>query len=97
MQRAAERVEAATPGDAADAVALVGLARQVTERAGMEIIDLVQRGIGLRSLMRPNPVERVIRDLSTYLRQPGPDAALLDAARRALDADRPPSRLWSAT
>jgi hypothetical protein len=30
--------------------------------------------------MRPNPIERVGRDVATYLRQPAPDRALTGAA-----------------
>ena len=31
---------------------------------------------GLQAFLRPNPIERISRDLATYLRQPGPDRAL---------------------
>ena len=60
--------------------AYVNLARLAVERAALEVIGLAERGLGLSALTRPNPVERVIRDLSTYLRQPFPDGALEDAA-----------------
>ena len=50
------------------------------ERAALDVIALVERGIGLSAFTRPEPIERVVRDLSTYLRQPFPDAALDDAA-----------------
>ena len=39
-----------------------------------------------------HPVERVARDLSTYLRQPFPDGALEDAAAFVAAEDAPP---WS--
>jgi alkylation response protein AidB-like acyl-CoA dehydrogenase len=68
--------------------ALVNLARHEFERAALAIIERVERGIGLAAMLRPNPVERIIRDLTTYLRQPFPDAALDAAARWALD-ERP--------
>lgn len=67
---------------------LVNLARHCFEHATLAVIERVQRGIGLSSMLRPNPVERIIRDLETYLRQPFPDAALDAAAFWSL-TDRP--------
>jgi alkylation response protein AidB-like acyl-CoA dehydrogenase len=61
-------------------VAYVNLARLAVERAGLDLMELVHRSVGLQSFMRPNPIERVSRDLATYLRQPGPDRALTGAA-----------------
>ncbi len=60
--------------------AYVNLARLAVERAALEVIGLAERGLGLSAVTRPSPVERVVRDLSTYLRQPFPDGALEDAA-----------------
>ena len=61
-------------------IAYVNLTRLAVERAGLALIELVQRSVGLQSFMRPNPIERVARDLATYLRQPAPDRALTHAA-----------------
>jgi alkylation response protein AidB-like acyl-CoA dehydrogenase len=61
-------------------VAYVNLARLSVEAAALELMQLVQRSVGLQAFMRPNPIERISRDLATYLRQPGPDRALTDAA-----------------
>jgi hypothetical protein len=41
---------------------------------------LVQRSLGLSAFRHGNPVERICRDLGTYLRQPAPDAVLTEAA-----------------
>ena len=68
--------------------ALVNMARHEFERTALAIIERIERGIGLSAMLRPNPVERIIRDLTTYLRQPFPDAALDAAAVWAL-AERP--------
>jgi len=57
-------------------VAYVNLARGVVERAALEILTHAQRSVGLMGFMRPHPLERVARDLATYLRQPAPDLAL---------------------
>ena len=56
--------------DDAEIVATVGLARIAVERACLDGIELVQRSLGLGAFMIGNPVERVARDLETYLRQP---------------------------
>ena len=61
-------------------VAYVNLARLAVEAAALELMQLAQRSVGLRAFMRPNPIERISRDLATYLRQPGPDRALTDAS-----------------
>jgi hypothetical protein len=47
-------------------------------------METVQRGVGLTSFMRPHPIERISRDLATYLRQPVPDLAMSDGARAFL-------------
>jgi alkylation response protein AidB-like acyl-CoA dehydrogenase len=65
-------------------VAFANLTRMVTERAALDVLERVQRGIGLPALMRTNPIERISRDLSTYLRQPVPDLAMSNAARAIL-------------
>ena len=63
-----------------DVVAVVGLARIAAEQAALDVIRLVQRGLGLGVFLQDNPAERVMRDLATYLRQPAPDETLCEAA-----------------
>jgi len=77
---------------AADIVATVGLARTAVEEAGLIVIQAVQRGLGLSAFVTSNPIERIIRDLSTYLRQPAPDDVLTEAAAHCLAHDH----MWSA-
>ncbi|MBK1658421.1 acyl-CoA dehydrogenase family protein [Paracraurococcus ruber] len=91
-EAAAQRAEAADAGDAA--VAFVGLARIAVERAAMEALALAERAIGLPAFLRPHPAERIARDLSTYLRQPGPDRALAGAAAHVLAAPAAVGDLW---
>ena len=85
-RRAAVAAEAAG-GDPGDVVAVVGLARIAAEQAGLDVIRLVQRGLGLAGFLRDNPVERVMRDLATYLRQPAPDETLTEAAAWFMERD----------
>jgi alkylation response protein AidB-like acyl-CoA dehydrogenase len=75
-------------------VAYVNLARLAVEAAALELMQLAQRSIGLQAFMRPNPIERISRDLATYLRQPGPDRALTDAAAWVLAQPVDAQDLW---
>ena len=74
--------------------AYVNLARLAVEMAALEVIQLAERSIGLAAFTRPNPIERVVRDLSTYLRQPFPDGAMEDAAAFLAGVEGSPP--WSA-
>ncbi|MFC0240663.1 acyl-CoA dehydrogenase family protein [Rhodopseudomonas telluris] len=79
-------------GSDADAEAIVAFAnmtRMVTERAALDIMENVQRGVGLLAFIRPDPIERICRDLATYLRQPVPDLAMSNAARAWLTSSLP--------
>jgi alkylation response protein AidB-like acyl-CoA dehydrogenase len=81
VAQAASTTEAPLGSRAAEQlVAYVNLARLAVEGAALEVMQLVQRSVGLHAFIRPNPIERVSRDLATYLRQPGPDRALTDAS-----------------
>lgn len=61
--------------------AFANLTRLVTERSALRVMENVQRGIGLRAFVKPNPIERISRDLATYLRQPAPDRAMNEAVQ----------------
>lgn len=65
-------------------VAFVNLARLAVERAGLDVLQLAQRSVGLQGFLREHPLERLSRDLATYLRQPAPDRALTTAAAEIL-------------
>ena len=91
--RAAEIVseEAAEPGQI---VAYVNLARLAVERAGLDVLERAQRSVGLQGFLRTHPLERLSRDLMTYLRQPAPDRALVTAAEHVLAAPGHADALW---
>lgn len=63
-----------------DVSGVVNLARIAVERACLEAMGLVTRSLGLQAMLAGNPVERILRDLGTYLRQPAPDETLTEAA-----------------
>lgn len=95
VERAAAIAEEAPEARSAEQiVAYVNLARLAVERAGLDLMELVHRSVGLQGFMRPNPIERFSRDLATYLRQPGPDRALTSAADWALRQETPSIDLW---
>lgn len=70
---------------APDRVAYVNLARIAVEAACLDALRLVQRSLGLAAFATGNPIERMGRDLATYLRQPAPDAVLTEAALHMLE------------
>ena len=79
VAEAARRAEA--PSDDAEAIdAYVDLARGTFETAALTVIEATRRNIGLSSFIEPDPLDRVIRDLETYLRQPFLDASHAHAA-----------------
>jgi len=75
--------------------AYANLLRSVTEDICLTTLRLAERSVGARGLLQPEPFERLHRDLTHYLRQPAPDAALAEAGRFALASDRPAYELWS--
>lgn len=70
------------------------VARAAVEQAGLDVIALAQRSVGLAGFLESHPLERLMRDLATYLRQPAPDFALTGMAAHALAADEPFHALW---
>ncbi len=68
--------------------------RLAVERAGLDVLQLAQRSVGLQGFLRGHPLERLSRDLATYLRQPAPDGALVGAAEEILAAGGMAGDLW---
>lgn len=79
IRSAAERI-ASQHDEHEGEVGYVNLVRLAIEQACLEVIPLVQRSLGLRSLTIDNPVESLMRDIVTYLRQPAADEILTEAA-----------------
>lgn len=59
------------------AMTYVRLACLAVERAGLDLLEITRRSIGVQAFLRPYPVEHIGRNLATYLRQPDPDQALV--------------------
>lgn len=78
-------LRAEAPGAAPAAViSYVDMARTAFERLALAIIAATRRNVGLSSFIAPNPLDRVLRDLETYLRQPFLDASRDNFARYLL-------------
>ncbi|WP_158883937.1 acyl-CoA dehydrogenase family protein [Rhodanobacter sp. L36] len=72
--------------EAAEVIAKVDMARMVVERQLLDVLEIVQRSVGLSAFSRASELERIARDLATYLRQPAPDGLRDAIGRRAFDA-----------
>jgi alkylation response protein AidB-like acyl-CoA dehydrogenase len=70
-------------------LAPMSAARTAIERAALHVLELAERSVGAAGMIAPHPLERLLRDLRTYLRQPNPDAALAAVGAAATEG------LWS--
>ena len=75
-------------------LAYANMMRSVIEKICVETMNLCQKCVGARGLNKPFHFERIIRDLTIYLRQPAPDAALADAGRYVLESKIAADDLW---
>jgi len=76
-------------------VAYANMVRTNIEQICIDVMQLSERSIGTRGLLPPHPMERIVRDLTLYLRQPAFDAALGNVGQYALSETAPASSLWS--
>ena len=60
------------------------MTRLAIERIATAVMQRVVAGVGAHGLLQPQRFERIIRDLTMYLRQPAPDQALADVGRASL-------------
>lgn len=85
-------------GDAASrdaSVAHAHLMRSAIEDIALRVMRLAERCVGARGLMRPQPLERLHRDLTHYLRQAAPDAAISHAGAHVLARGEAAHDLWN--
>ncbi|RIV18501.1 acyl-CoA dehydrogenase family protein [Fibrisoma montanum] len=84
-----------TQDDSADKiVAYANMTRTAIEQICLRTMELAERSVGARGLLRPLPFERIHRDLSMYLRQPAPDAALTGIGHYVFHTSSPTHDLW---
>ena len=75
-------------------LAYANLMRTAIEQLCQELINLCVKCVGARGLNKPYHFERIIRDLTIYLRQPAPDASLAAAGSYVLESETPSDDLW---
>jgi alkylation response protein AidB-like acyl-CoA dehydrogenase len=96
----------AKAGEIADAVvtgqtsaelltAFANMMRISTEEIANRVMQLSEKSVGARGLMRPARLERLHRDLRYYLRQPAPDATLIAVADHVLSHNNSTHDIWS--
>jgi alkylation response protein AidB-like acyl-CoA dehydrogenase len=83
-----------TSEQAAKLVAYSNMVRTAIEQICLDTIQLSQRSIGTLGLLPPHPMERLIRDLTLYLRQPAFDAAISNVGQYVLSETTPADELW---
>lgn len=71
-----------------------GMMRTIIERICQDAIVATTRSIGSRGLLKPLHFERIIRDLTMYLRQAAPDATLVEIGKYVLENDVPNAKIW---
>lgn len=74
-------------------LAYANMTRTVIEDICLRSMQLAERSVGSRGLMRPGTLERIHRDLTTYLRQPAPDATLTAIGEYVLNQQNT-DKLW---
>ncbi len=75
-------------------VAYASMVRTAIEQICIDMMQRCQRSVGTRGLLPPLAMERVIRDLTLYLRQPAYDAAVSGAGAYVLSETKPAASLW---
>jgi alkylation response protein AidB-like acyl-CoA dehydrogenase len=75
-------------------VTYANMVRTAIEQICIDMIQLCERSVGTRGLLPPHSMERIIRDLTLYLRQPVFDGALANVGQFALSRSAPAHSLW---
>jgi alkylation response protein AidB-like acyl-CoA dehydrogenase len=76
-------------------VAYANMVRTAIEQICIDVMQLCERSVGTRGLLPPNPMERIIRDLTLYLRQPAFDASLANVGQYVMSESNPARSLWN--
>ncbi len=75
-------------------LAYVNMFRLEIEKICEQVMTLCVKSVGARGLNQPFHMERIIRDLTIYLRQPAPDAALAEVGAIVLKTETATDELW---
>ena len=99
LERAAAHADRCTPGQhgcelAGRVLAYADMARSAIERICLEVQEAAIRSVGAAGLLRPHPMEQIVRDLTMYLRQSAADAPLDAVGRHVLERQFALPELW---
>ena len=75
-------------------IAYANMVRTAVEGICLKVIELSTKCIGARGLQQPFLMERMVRDLQFYLRQPAPDASLVGVAKYVMQTDCGIESMW---
>ncbi|MGB5942306.1 MAG: acyl-CoA dehydrogenase family protein [Leeuwenhoekiella sp.] len=76
--------EVADQSDLLDAEVIVNhahMVRTAIQEICEEVIKIAQKAIGVQGMMEDHPLEKELRDLTVYLKQPGPDLTLANIGK----------------
>ncbi len=90
LHQAGEKLDVWTKGNASaeKIIAYAGMVRTFIEEICTRTMRLAEQCVGARGLLRPNAFERIHRDLTFYLKQPAPDATLLQIGGYVLNQEK---------
>lgn len=88
-----EYMESPTKVNGEKLIIFANMMRTAIEQICTEVMSLCQKCVGARGLNKPYHFERIIRDLSTYLRQPAPDEVLADVGNFVLTYNDPSAEI----
>ncbi|KAB0682928.1 acyl-CoA dehydrogenase family protein [Aureimonas leprariae] len=83
---------AADPAAGDSLVATANAARSAIEAHALAVLEEAERSVGAAGMIAPHPLERLVRDLRTYLRQPNPDGALASFGKAVAEGGWRPGR-----
>ncbi|RYG65541.1 acyl-CoA dehydrogenase [bacterium] len=78
-------------------VAFAAMMRIATEEICEAVMQFAERSVGARGLMRTEPFERMIRDLTMYLKQPHLDEIPGRVGKFTLESELESYSLWQST
>lgn len=94
LQQAGEQAD--RHDEATTTINYANMTRTAIEKICIETMQLAERCVGARGLLQPHPFSRLHADLTTYLRQPAPDAALAQVGQYVAQNTKPAHALWSS-
>ncbi|MEO6914505.1 MAG: acyl-CoA dehydrogenase, partial [Chitinophagaceae bacterium] len=74
---------------------MANMMRHAVEEICNRVMQLSEKCVGARGLMKPGRLERIHRDLRYYLRQPAPDATFISIGDYILTSNKSSDDIWN--